>query len=472
MRILRIIISLILVWPYSVYAADDLFSGIKAMGDTALSALRNSPAGTFKTQVVTAGGSTLGSIRNSPLGAPLGVVKSALTLNPAGVMQNSMNLRRQTGGYYAAGLNVLRNSPIGSVNSYLRDTGTGLALWAGDTSAGVHCWGGDSVVSGINYFSVARQTVLNDPMSAVKLPSQTIAALSSWTEDSKDRLCVWANDSYVRVGEWARDPVFEQDFVERIMAQNNIPLSEKPAAMNALHKMGMFRAEERLGSEFLGKLLKDKMQTTADDRPLAVVVFPSVDHNGVFNKQSDIFSSLVRNGFRVDYTQAGSDVEVIDALKKAQNISNDHKTIIILGGHGNPKGIQFGDSGEPRDTLDISDGAKIRKLSGGNSLRNTTIVLNSCSAGAGENKSANIVNVLSSALPQAEHIVGPTDNFERYTVYFTQGGETLDVEYRFAYSRNPVTGRLIYKDVPAYDAQVPPGDDKALFSSRYYTRLP
>jgi len=168
MRILKIIIALVIIFPRFACAENELLDGVRAFGGAALSAARNSPLGTLKTQVTTAGSSALnviqnysavaslttagssalGAIRNSPLGPSLGVVKSAIILDRTGFDQNSINLHQQLN----SGLGQLKQRVVSAVPSQIVDTALPITQ---DVSHGVLKTGIE--ICGDDFYPVPRE---------------------------------------------------------------------------------------------------------------------------------------------------------------------------------------------------------------------------------------------------------------------------------------------------------------------------
>lgn len=169
------------------------------------------------------------------------------------------------------------------------------------------------------------------------------------------------------------------------------------------------------------------MAPRMDTRLVAIVCYPKHDHNGAFAKAS---WKPLEKVYNVRYYEVGSDDELRDAL--------DHGTrtgivdVVWLGGHGQPDAMQLGNShGDERDTFDLSDEGRFRmafsRLAAG-----ATIVLDSCSTGAGGAASTNLANMVKRLAPMSRVIAPTVDTTSRTLARLTEAGRLADPGYAWA----------------------------------------
>lgn len=143
-----------------------------------------------------------------------------------------------------------------------------------------------------------------------------------------------------------------------------------------------------------------------DGRPLATVVYGKEDWNGGLGS-GDTLAKL-RQGHRVAYFEAETDVEAMEAVRRASRAQPTD--LLVLGGHGDQNVTALGGSdprvfgslgGPSRSSLDLHD-AQLLRLAG---LRDClapggNLVLVSCSTGRGLNLERNMANLFAQAVPQ------------------------------------------------------------------------
>ena len=146
----------------------------------------------------------------------------------------------------------------------------------------------------------------------------------------------------------------------------------------------------------------------SDNRPLAIVTFPTSDYNGAFGQWKNVgmispVESLMTT-HKVVYYEVESESEFIEALSEGTQRGNNPSSILLIGGHGNQGSLQLG-SDESREDhfIDLND-LDLRLKTSYAVERGGQVVLFSCSTGRGNVERATIDNVadfLHSAWPQA-----------------------------------------------------------------------
>lgn len=139
-------------------------------------------------------------------------------------------------------------------------------------------------------------------------------------------------------------------------------------------------------------LLKQREEFDSKKNPYGVIVYPFEDWKGSFYHDVSVLKSFFEQlggEFSLRVFECEGKVDIVRALRKCDELYNPpdgsgHKiSLFILGGHGDENSITFGGYGK-RHVLFTKDLA--RKVSGkaGEYLdENSTIILNSCSTGAG-----------------------------------------------------------------------------------------
>lgn len=212
----------------------------------------------------------------------------------------------------------------------------------------------------------------------------------------------------------------------------------------------------------------------SDKRPLALVVFPRNDDNLAFYRVSDALSELIIHGYRLMYFEAGSEKDVINALKTGTSLNGQERArpakLIILGAHGFKKGMSFG--AEDPQYVGISDesrfidiGDESELLEAGISralLPGGKVVTHSCSTGAGRDEqpdNANISNMFRRIFPQAAPggIISPIAPASFKELEFDENNEL-----REAHFSSPVYhSRLDQSQVPENQSFLDPQLDQA-----------
>lgn len=141
-------------------------------------------------------------------------------------------------------------------------------------------------------------------------------------------------------------------------------------------------------------LLKQIEEAESKENPYGVVIFPRDDWNGAFYADADVFRKLDKQldgEFSLRFFECESKADIARALIKSNKRYNPpdgsgHKiSLLILGGHGSEKRINFGGDEHPSErhylTADDLMGGGVKKA-GQFFEENPTIILSSCSTGA------------------------------------------------------------------------------------------
>ena len=139
-----------------------------------------------------------------------------------------------------------------------------------------------------------------------------------------------------------------------------------------------------------------------DPRPLAVVIYPTADHNVVF-RTNDI--SKMTKGYFVRYYEVNDESEAIAALKDATK--RRKASLVVIGGHGTKTELSFGAPDPAKNPiinerfyLDTGDRKDLAGI--GSRIENdASIILHSCSNGKGGKAAANLANFMAGIVPHA-----------------------------------------------------------------------
>jgi hypothetical protein len=128
------------------------------------------------------------------------------------------------------------------------------------------------------------------------------------------------------------------------------------------------------------------------DKPYGVILFPRTDHNGAFYNDVQKFRDLLeqlKGEFLLRVVECESKIDIARALIKFDKKYNlpggkgQKISLLIIGGHGTEKSIQFGDKSDEMHRLVSSDlGGRGLHKTGKFFEDNPTIILESCSTGA------------------------------------------------------------------------------------------
>ena len=179
----------------------------------------------------------------------------------------------------------------------------------------------------------------------------------------------------------------------------------------------------------LQELVRNRSANKPDGRPLAVILYPKSDWNGSF-AYNDYVDALIEQGYRVMYYEAESDEQVIQFLKGATQ--EQQADLIVLGGHGEQGGMQFGKDNSEKAQLDLNNGKKLAGSGVRSALKEGgTVALYGCSTGKGREKEDNMVNFLRRVFPQAapKGIWAPIVPTGAIRLIFDENHRVIKVEY-------------------------------------------
>ncbi|MCX6721632.1 MAG: hypothetical protein NTY04_00330, partial [Candidatus Staskawiczbacteria bacterium] len=141
-------------------------------------------------------------------------------------------------------------------------------------------------------------------------------------------------------------------------------------------------------------LLKQIEEAESKKNPYGVIIFPRDDWNGAFYADADVFRKLYKQldgEFSLRFFECESKTDIARALIKSNKHYNPsdgsgHKiSLLVLGGHGSEKRINFGGDERPSErhylTADDLMGGGVKRA-GQFFEENPTIILSSCSTGA------------------------------------------------------------------------------------------
>lgn len=196
----------------------------------------------------------------------------------------------------------------------------------------------------------------------------------------------------------------------------------------------------RFSPSGLTELMENRVNNKRDDRPLAIVVYPREDHNGVFSDTASEVDKLIKGGYRVMFYEVANDTEARDALKNASHLgeSGEQKaSLLVIGGHGDRTTISFG-AGDPaagviEDTTKTFDLKDLELLQGvsGSLEEGGSIVLISCSNGEGKAGVDNVANLMRKAFPQAgpQRIFSAAEPTRPVELILNSSGRLEDVRF-------------------------------------------
>jgi hypothetical protein len=192
-----------------------------------------------------------------------------------------------------------------------------------------------------------------------------------------------------------------------------------------------------MNRRFFEEIVKNRLDPReGDDRPIAVVAYPTADHNGQFFDRTDQLEALTKR-YRVMFYQVDSDTAFVSAV--ADGTKHKPAALVVIAGHGESALAAFGAEDPAKlpermraqldapDTsprvrqrildriaklneeryLDLSDRAQLEKVAD-RVAKGGSILLISCSTGKGGAKATNLANFLHEVFPQAR-IDAPTE---------------------------------------------------------------
>ena len=196
-------------------------------------------------------------------------------------------------------------------------------------------------------------------------------------EITDDLISAWRQSS-------TENELFED--VERALTCMKSLEVERPGSVSVLQQEFGIEDFMRYSPEMLIDLYDNR-----DDQsmPYGIVIYPKADHNGAFTSNHETLESFyeqLKGHYRLRIFEAGSRVGVAKALIKTKQRyaqkGGGKISFALIGGHGSPGGIQFG-NGSDRADLQISDlaGHGGNRAGGEFFESDPTIILESCSTG-------------------------------------------------------------------------------------------
>lgn len=179
--------------------------------------------------------------------------------------------------------------------------------------------------------------------------------------------------------------------------------SSAPVATTALATpsstpaLGIRRLERFTSNAMLDEIVANRTDPLAEQkkhpRPVAVVIYPTHDHNGAFATPS--WRSLMPS-HHLMYYEVSNETELKRAMADAARAGAPD--VVWIGGHGKQTMLRLGDGGE--DTaLDVSDEIELSGLFA-NVPKDAHIVLDSCLTGDGRDQRWNLANMIGRMAPQ------------------------------------------------------------------------
>ena len=163
----------------------------------------------------------------------------------------------------------------------------------------------------------------------------------------------------------------------------------------------------RWNSNVVDALIRNREATRFDGRPIATLVYNQDDWNGAFVEHDKIIEWLGVHDYCVMFYESSTEDEVISALHNATKRSEESRTqpakVIILGANSRRTLMNFGTSEGEEYDLDLTDFEKLLAAGVAATLeQGGQLILIACSAGAGQDKVENIVNMLRRVFAQAK----------------------------------------------------------------------
>lgn len=246
----------------------------------------------------------------------------------------------------------------------------------------------------------------------------------------------------------------EKDVVEALSSERSEAALRARASIEAMKTLeskvsgSVKRLAEEYGIREFGRyppeLLLAQLSEEETSQPYGVAIFPRSDHNGAFDHAGKSLETLFRQtlghfGVKVieveDVPSAGGKLARFNA-----QYGNEHKiSFAIIGGHGTPEAIQFGEPAYlpegKRGNFFTRERAKSARIERGREffVDNPTIVLISCSTGAKSGQEKGIAEELAKAL-KADVIAPKVDtNIQDLSVSYADDGKPV-FEVKFAAS--------------------------------------
>ncbi|MFC1571252.1 hypothetical protein ACFL31_01705 [Candidatus Margulisiibacteriota bacterium] len=192
---------------------------------------------------------------------------------------------------------------------------------------------------------------------------------------------------------------------------------------------------DRFSPQARAEIIENRQQNAPDDRPLAVIIYPTSDWNGAFTSDAAVIDDLIARGFRVMYYEVSTDQQMYAALQEAT--AEQQASLLIIGGHGSQTTTSFGAGDPAREeidqelfALDPSDETEMIEQELSRTLINGGhVILVSCSTGQGRKIVDNNANFLSRIFPQAAGVWAPTEPTSFDQIIFDDNNNVIDVKF-------------------------------------------
>lgn len=195
----------------------------------------------------------------------------------------------------------------------------------------------------------------------------------------------------------------------------------------------------RIGLEHIREICENRINQMPDGRPLAISVCAKGDHNGAFYIGDVMYDEMIKNGYRVQYFEAGNDTELIETLLTGTMVGTcreQRASIIIIGGHGNRTTLvlerDYGELPDNHGYMDPSDEQRFKDIGLARVLKKGgNVVLDSCSNGEGRAARENVANFMRRVFPQAKEkgIWSATQSYGPINLTFDKNGILEKVYY-------------------------------------------
>lgn len=146
-----------------------------------------------------------------------------------------------------------------------------------------------------------------------------------------------------------------------------------------LERLGISDPSRFFGTDFVDHVISVRLRGPGKDRPVAVVFYPEVDINRVYQMNHlDVLSAA----YDVLYFEVGDEREFYASLKQVRELEV-RVAVAIIAGHGMPGQISFGGVDFRRDDeslfLDLTDREELDRYRG--LFQDASVIVDSCHAG-------------------------------------------------------------------------------------------
>ncbi|MCX5709670.1 MAG: hypothetical protein NT088_02950 [Candidatus Omnitrophica bacterium] len=236
------------------------------------------------------------------------------------------------------------------------------------------------------------------------------------------------------------DPLFEK--INDAMV--NSPFSNRTLPLVDLYGKGSVDITERpfaFKPDVLKEIIYNNSYAEPDDyRPVALVIGPAKDWNGGFNELGKgSVGQLIENGYRVNYGEIGNTLEPFAKLTNTvDRLATETPKIIVVQGHGGGdvialREVPLDNSGGYAQSVIAYGDKNANPALFSNTVNllsryadsNTTVVVESCSAGIGGSNGRNMVNFFRDVFPDAKAVIGPAGDAAGTTLQFDPKNQNL-----------------------------------------------